>query len=253
MLTSIPEGPDTFTRLRVQNILLEERHIRKLSDRGYISPTEFSVYSFKHGPSSNFELFTNDSRAAEKERAEARRWCEEVITELHQSPTGHIQTLDSWYSNLLTCHFQTDDPEDIVDRTCFLLGRMSPTAPEFRDSRTNGSYKRLSQDYFLKDSDRVWENLRVTNFISRNVIRIALQVELAKSDEKSTSSFPLRNIANTTAQLLKAAIGFWKRPSREWFLVKAFLWTSWRRAIGLFYHNTLEDQLFLGYGSSLDL
>ena len=35
--------------------------------------------------------------------------------------------------------------------------------------------------------------------------------------------------------------------------MKAFLWTSWRRAIGLFYHNTLEDQLFLGYGSSLDL
>ena len=67
---------------------------------------------------------------------------------------------------------------------------MPPTAPEFRDSRTNGSYKRLGQDYFLKDSDRVWENLRVTNFISRNVIRIALQVELAKSDKRVLRAFP---------------------------------------------------------------
>jgi hypothetical protein len=109
MLTSISEGPDTFTRLRVQNILLEERHIRKPGDRGY--PLEFGVYSFRYGPSSNVEIFINDSRTAEKERAEARRWCEEVITELRQSPT---QTLDSWYSNLLTCHFQTDDPVELL-------------------------------------------------------------------------------------------------------------------------------------------
>jgi hypothetical protein len=85
------------------------------------------------------------------------------------------------------------------------------------------------------------------------VIRIALQVELAKGGE-STWNSALRNITNTTALLLKAAIDLsGKMPSREWFIVKAFLWTSWQRAIGLVYHNTLADQLFYGYNSSLDL
>ena len=248
MRTSITEGPDTFTRLRVQNILLEERHICKPDDRGY--PTEFQIYSFRYGPSSNLEFFLDDFRAADKERAEAQRWCEEVITELHQGSTGHIQALDNWYSNLLTCHFQTDDPEDIVDRTCFLLRRLPPTVPEFCDSQTKGSYKRLGQDYFPDDSDRVWENLRAANFISRNVIRIALRVELAKDHESSWDN-PLRNIINTTTLLLKAAIDLsGKRPSKKWFIVKAFLWTSWKRAISLAYHHTMERQLLHGQYSS---
>jgi hypothetical protein len=248
MRTSITEGPDTFTRLRVQNILLEERHICKPDDRGY--PTEFQIYSFRYGPSSNLEFFLDDFRAADKERAEAQRWCEEVITELHQGSTGHIQALDNWYSNLLTCHFQTDDPEDIVDRTCFLLRRLPPTVPEFCDSQTKGSYKRLGQDYCPDDSDRVWENLRAANFISRNVIRIALRVELAKDHESSWDN-PLRNIINTTTLLLKAAIDLsGKRPSKKWFIVKAFLWTSWKRAISLAYHHTMERQLLHGQYSS---
>lgn len=161
-----------WTRDSIQDILRTESYSAKAGVAG--SPREIDVFSFEREViNGTIKVFNTVQR---KERA--RSWCIDLSKQL-TDPACHVQVLDEWYSKLVKCHFQpSQNEQDIVTQVGDVLRRVPRFAPEFHDSLVDRPYCTLDREYFLPDSDPSWESLRVANVVSRNVLRIAIQIQI---------------------------------------------------------------------------
>ena len=62
----------------------------------------------------------------------------------------------------------------------------------------------------------------------------------------------LDDLINTTADLLSTAsrlslLASSERERRCWFLVRAFLWTSWQRCVMLYFYSCVSSHIALGF------
>ena len=86
--------------------------------------------------------------------------------------------------------------------------------------------------------ERVWESMQVSCQMSTNVVRMALLLAQGRPNVPSWKN--LRRLGNTTAELLEEVIELANaaiNPSQReaWFVVQAFLWSSWQRVTMLFF------------------
>lgn len=234
------------TRDAARDILHTESYIPQKGDEG--SPRELNVFTFER------EVVNNTIRVYNAARRKQRvtDWCMALKGQLTE-PASHVEVLDEWYSRLLECHFQPNkDEEDIVEQVCDVIERSPQVADEFHDALVDRPYVLFHADYFLPDSGPSWETLRVTNFVSRNVLRLAIQIQIIFGGNSHYGEH-FRSVLDTTAEVLREVIRLSREdPWPEWFIVKAFFWTSWQRETSLFHYYVLQEQLLWGYDHHRD-
>ncbi|KAK1246306.1 hypothetical protein MKX08_000108 [Trichoderma sp. CBMAI-0020] len=223
-----------WTRDSIQEILRTESYFAKAGVAG--SPQEIDVFSF------------------ERERKErARSWCIDLSKQL-TDPTCHVRVLDEWYSKLVKCHFQpSQDEQDIITQVGGVLKRIPQFAPEFHDALVDQPYCTLDREYFLPGSEPSWESLHVAHVVSRNVLRIAIQIQIVLGGESNYADH-FRTFLNVTAEVLAELISLsHEEPRAQWFVMKAYFWTSWQRATNLYHYYVLNEQLSWGYDTHRDI
>jgi hypothetical protein len=124
-------------------------------------------------------------------------------------------------------------------------------------SRLDG-YTRLkpSQRSVNGDVNLVWNALEVVCSVDTNLLRIVLNFCSVDGDfrmpDQGLDRFPhltleevwsvdvLRKYVDTVAELLEAVVSmsgleYDPEKKKNWFLVKAYLWTSWQRSVMVFF------------------
>jgi hypothetical protein len=177
--------------------------------------------------------------------------------------------LDDTLSEALKCSWPSKvDAAETVERASHILERLpghpSPmiVEPDFEP------YQDMRASHLVKsDITRTWENLKVTTLIDRNTIRLALFIAVHRSESSTTVPHAdlTLDYVNMVAELFETADVLsdsepCKTTRRHWFLIKAFLWTTWHRSVllhlssrlgtflqlGTTYFNTIENLDFIG-------
>jgi hypothetical protein len=102
-----------------------------------------------------------------------------------------------------------------------MITRIPQVTPEFHDPQIDPLYDNLQIAYFLEDSNPEWRNLHVARFVSRNIIRTAIQIHIGLASEHwYANRFEL--FINVTAEVLREAISLsGEQPSKDWFIIKS--------------------------------
>ncbi|MCJ1425988.1 hypothetical protein MMC29_003889 [Sticta canariensis] len=255
---SLSPGPFTFTPDRVKTILQDNCFVRDPDSRGGGVPSPFLCDPFEH---SLVEGSINRRYTEEEHTVQVERFCIKLY-ELAQDAESHLLSLDDALSTLLICNFQLKEPIPVIlDRTLDLLTRLPARPLELPDVPIL-----LHPAYLIPsasgDEDPLtvqWQTLQVAAHVSSNVIRIALYTTM------ESGALPMvPNFIDVVAELLEAASRLSSTAESEtepvkqqWFIVRAFLWTSWQRCTMIFFSQYLGQYLNTGFrddgGSSLVL
>ncbi|EGR47376.1 uncharacterized protein TRIREDRAFT_108682 [Trichoderma reesei QM6a] len=235
------------TRDATRNILHTESYLAQEGDRG--SPRELDVFTFEREVVNGTIKVYNATRRKQR----VREWCMALKAELKE-PASHVEILDEWYSKFLECHFQPNKKvEELVNEVCGVIERIPRVVDEFHDPLVDQPYSLYDAEYFLPDSKPCWETLRVTNFVSRNVLRIAIQIQIVLGGDSNYAEH-YRLLLDATAEALREMISLSREdPWPGWFIVRAFFWTSWQRGTSLYHYYVLKEQLTWGYDEHRDV
>lgn len=203
---------------------------------------------------------------------ECRSGCDMLLVEGLQ-PIGHLDRLGRALSGLINCQFfhgETIDATLLCNRAINLIARLPSTGSPLRlPFRLEAEFNAL-WGYSLTHSrvDEVghptWDSLGVASFVSPIVIHLALLVALMsrRGNESWQWDYELignleamshmQAVVNGLASLVDAASYEIEKATDmpikvQWFVVKAFLWTSWQRCMMLFSWWQLELTI---YGTS---
>ena len=158
-------------------------------------------------------------------------------------PASHLDGLDRIYSELVECGFRPiESPQKIVKETSSILSRLPAHSLELVDVPID-----LARGFLVLDTAATqWGNLQVATYLSTNVIRAAL---LAIVHSGIGMFAPLidmtANILDVVSQLSSSAIS--EESKRRWFIVRAFLWTSWQRLTMIYFSGILGRYLRFGF------
>lgn len=174
------------------------------------------------------------------------------------SKFGSLIKLDEAFSNLVHARFKAPPSkiteEVVVDRAFDLLSRLPatplplpnpPRPPEFVEGDETYGWLRV-------DPDRAgcsWESLDVVRTFAKPVIWMALAIAVTwdrdrrqDGNEFSKESHAFRKFINSVSDLIES-ISYERKPNEEvgggpswrWFVLKAYLWSTWQRCISLHY------------------
>lgn len=148
-------------------------------------------------------------------------------------------------------------------RACHLLSRLPARPPDilqllssdgFDHSELNEYLTRSSHDASpsLHPLDTHWDRLQVVASVNTVIIRMALHFAELKCEERSARQAMVVETVDANIGLLKLAFQLTCASSTNswnlsWIIVKAFLWTSWQRALMLYYWELLDHHLEWGY------
>jgi hypothetical protein len=174
-------------------------------------------------------------------RTKGQNWCRDMHARFKSCHFG-LHSLEESYARLLGCNFQGIQETDRVTNGVVDLLRRLPEVPlEFHDPKTDPPYTDMPTDCFSFGSEPTWDTLQVARIITRNVICMAIEKQLHRRNLRNSD---YETLINTTSELLRIAIDISKaEPGIEWFLIKAFLCTSWQRMVTMYYDGQLRDQL----------
>ena len=249
---SLLSSDTTFTLERVRSQLRRDRfrHDPDSSERSIPRPfvCDGHEYSLKDG---RHYWYTGEEQLAQR-----KSLCYNLLkaTNDHED---HCLRLDEILSGIVLCNFQPkEDIEDISCHAFETLARLParplplpqiPTA--FYSEYLDADPPRKLQ---LVESDSLWPRLKVTSYVSTNVIRTALLFQIYPASANSLLSKFLDNIADilTTATAI-SSIEESQVIQQNWFVVRAFLWTCWQRCSMVYFHGLLGKQLRLGYDDQI--
>lgn len=249
MLESLKESDSTFTQGRVEEIFREQfwapfKH-RNPHNEFKIRNFDYAGYWGDYGPD-----FTALKRGKVKE------WCTSLHSRLKDGRESHLRILDSAYAEFVECRFNPQklgEITKIAQAVCAMLTRLPVVVPEMQGLLGQKPYAELPSRMFLNDRRPKWETLRVARYVSRNIISMALEIRLSIMTDRWLSG-RLTEFVNLTMLLLRGAIELSaEEPSKEWFLIKSFLWTSWQRAATLHHYHVLERTLRVGWDRLNDI
>lgn len=243
---------------RVRQVLQEE--IQRKTEGGMIDP----IFTVKPLGGASRSFVAEDGKEIEvsefhqvlspvQRKDQSNRACR-MLFQCFEAP-DLFRSLDDILSSTLKCSWNLNDDLVIgtVEQACHILRRLPGHPPSmivehdfYRDVPTSHLYK--------TDTKRAWENLKVTTLIDRNIIRLALFIAIRRSENSTTvpdADLTLDYI-NMLAELFETADSFsgsepCKTTKQKWFLVKAFLWTTWHRSVLLHLSGRLGE--FLQYGT----
>ena len=242
---SLLPGPDKYTRERVERLLHDDTFVsdpESVQGRPFPFQCQGLEYSFDNG---RHHYFTEQEKSTVRENFCHRLWTETSNLE------SHCTSLDTVFSQFVICNLTYDEPQIIVAEACRLLRRLPSTPVELPDmpSHLNPFY---AQDRFenVEDSHSfVWQDLRVVSYVTTNVIRTAFIVAMYGGKSRHMM---VNNFINITAELLSTAsrlssTAVCADDKDRWFLVRAFLWTSWQRASMLYFYSIVGGNSELGF------
>ncbi|MCJ1269524.1 hypothetical protein MMC22_009416 [Lobaria immixta] len=110
------------------------------------------------------------------------------------------------------------------------------------------AYSSLNLPAQKHDSGNMWDDLEVTKNFSTNTIRVALYIA---NTTVGTFTSPISRFINTVTQLLEvasrlAAVAEPGPDEQKWFIVRAFLWTTWQQSTMLQFCHVLHQFLHSG-------
>ncbi len=152
----------------------------------------------------------------------------------------------------MLCNFQTHGrDEKIAEEACDILGRLPEIPLELPDQPPF-----YSPEYSVDIASRTpslrvagWRDLSAVTYVATNVIRTAL---MAAMFQGQTTGTMLNKLIDTTASLIStlSALCLSTSSSDEkynWFLVRAFLWTSWQRCSMMYFYTIISSHIRLGF------
>lgn len=232
MVPRLPIGPNTFTVERVRKILLSELDPGPTTWRGIkLVNCEFDILSLRH------ETIQSNVRRLHDPQSRAQR-ATAMVEELFAAAGSehHIQAMDEQLSVWMTCNFRLKHNdlvgiEAAVEHACLMLQRLPQHPPPMRQPGSLNLYSDMPCRY-LNDNEveAGWGTLRVTTFLDRNLIRAALHAASNPPHDR------LLEYINGMVQMLQIADDLSKAPTshqdaHQWFIVKAFIWTTWQRSV----------------------
>lgn len=227
-------------------------------------PPPFHSKGFAHAHESGHRIrFTSE----EEEHTRTQTFCIELFRLVDGSPS-HPARLDRKFCELLECEFHptsnaspfSDElPGEIegmvIQRTVQLLRRL----PEF-PLELPGPTHEIPTAYFYPQRDRdslhnpvlVWKDLRITSYLSTNVICVAICIVIYPFIAKGK----LSELLNDVAALLDVATHFFSAAKTstarcKWFITMAFLWVSWQRTIMIYFSFVQAIHLTSGVDDGL--
>lgn len=213
-------------------------------------PYPFSCLSLEYSADDGVHHFYSK----EQQQLHQESFCQKLYDAVID-PKDHLSRLDSLFSQIITCNFiEFDKPEKVVAETFHLLNRLPANPVKLPDAH-------LAHDYAYTtgcsssqaESDTAsWDNLQVVSHVSINVIRVALMVAMYGT---TASSSLLGEFIDTTAKLISTASRLAGLSTRDderyrWFLVRAFLWSSWQRSNMLYFYSRVGAHVQLGFDDS---
>lgn len=173
------------------------------------------------------------------------------LCELACDAESHVSRLDDALSTIVICNFQPKGPiPAILDCTLNLLSRLPARPLELPDlpSWLNPAYLIPSTSGDEDPNSVQWPTLQVAAHVSSNVIRCALFTTVYKKVNIEDS---IRGLIDSIAELLEVASQLSSEAKTEpmrqqWFIVRAFLWTSWQRCVMIYFSHKLEQYLVGG-------
>lgn len=180
--------------------------------------------------------------------ARAQDFCKRLFAQMDE-PVGHFTRLDHVFSQLLECNLKPSQPvRAVAERACRRLRRLPTRPPQLVDARRLSNVQYSFGDQLRSSSRPIWKELQVVSLHSTNTIRIALFLEIFGVSAMAVS---VLSLVNTVAESLEAAslLAAEAEPGlcqQKWFVVRAFLWTSWQRSLMLLCSQVLYQDLRYG-------
>ncbi|KAL8963040.1 MAG: hypothetical protein Q9193_000646 [Seirophora villosa] len=246
---SLLPGSGTFTLERIQSQLQEDTfyHNPNTPDRDRSSPAPFICESLRYSFSNGLHhYYTKEQQLALREQL-----CHNLLLAT-ANPDDHCSQLDHLLSQILVCNLQPDDEADKISCRAFQLLTRLPARPLPLPKESipyNPDYlSARSQQSDSSDPDLLWYDLKVTSFVSVNVIRTALLSVIYRGSAPGMSDEFLDSVANllTTASTL-SSLEQSQSVRQRWFIVRAFLWTCWQRCNMIYFNGILGRNLKMGY------
>ncbi|ESU15118.1 hypothetical protein FGSG_13410 [Fusarium graminearum PH-1] len=154
------------------------------------------------------------------------------------------------------------EEERIVDRAFDLLSRLPDTPiplfnhPVLPGDQSKHGWLKIGGDTY------VWEDLEVVHTTSAIVIRMALSIAATwdrspKTNVRGKELHMFRKFLDFTSELIDSTTYESEKPSFKspgqqwrWFVLKAYLWSTWQRCVALHYWRILQDHLAIGFDYS---
>ena len=240
---------------RIKNILEADRFVPDPQYPERLLPPFHSKGFAAVNEGKHYERFS-----IKEETACAITFCSKLYDEVGE-PNLHITRLDRRFSELLVCHFHPTGSEspfrhhkpseiigDIAQTTLRLLNRV-PAVPLDLPGLPRG----LASSYFAPPTASKgsnidsWEYLKVASHLSINVIRVAICITIYPWIAVGKLSEFIDDIAmlmEHTTQRFSDAKNLSER--HRWYLVRAFLWSSWQRSTMIYFALFLARHLESG-------
>lgn len=252
MTLRLAPGPHTFSTEKLLEVLSSNKYIKSQDGS---RPPEFHTVQLSSSQTHN--QTNSNTRViyhnAKSQLAKAKEVCTELLNVCEGD--GYIERVDNAMALQLECHLDLQGlPDDVVvARALGMLQRLPFVPPPMKETTNVDIYSKLSERHLLESKQQAtWENLSVSSFVDRNVIRMALYFAIYqdKSNTSASTSSSLEHI-NHVALLLEAGHLLSELETdvsvqQRLFFVKAFLWTSWHRSLLLHFSYELWKQLRLG-------
>lgn len=239
-------GPWTFTPETVRTRLLSDTFEPDGNGTPPVLLCDRLEFAYENGSHRNFTV---------EEQAQKRHsLCRSLFDVLSDPKSRFCEQLDALSSQIAHCNLPPQDGvERVVADTCKLLKRLParplplPSVPR----GISGIHYNENMPEAHRESYLVWSELSVVSHLSVSVIRTALLVII----EGSKATHVLVKLLDTFADLLSTAthLSTSSRTESElhaWFLVRAYLWTSWQRCTMIYFHTLLGFYLLMGFNDA---
>lgn len=184
------------------------------------------------------------------------------LRECVRKTDSHISEIDSAVSSAFQCYIilnqcrvRLGDPElseDAISLRAYDVLRRLPSCPlDLMDLPSNLD----DQYFFVQDplshvAGHSWETLKVSNYLSVIIIQMALSAVGSVRPYPDGCPNELAEILETASRL--AAEETLESGKKEWFIVRAAIWSSWQRAVMLCFYFDLSDNLNEGFNITYD-
>ncbi|KAL9044841.1 MAG: hypothetical protein Q9214_002051 [Letrouitia sp. 1 TL-2023] len=250
-IRSIQPTPEAFTRDRVRSILQQNIFQAQPGLNGGLPPPMI-CHDFQY----SWEDGVHHYYSKEEQSAKTEEFCRQLYAKA-EDVVFHTSQLDDCLSRLVVCNFQLQEQQDkefIIDHTCHLLSRLPSHPIELDDDpgALHNGYLRPSTATTCNDTGSsvcLWQRLKVTTFVSTNVIRAAMLTIINKG--RGSSTIMLISFIDMMADLLETCSRLSKdvphSEAQGWYIARAFLWTSWQRCSMIYFHTLLAYYLKSGF------
>ena len=216
-------------------------------DSGYVPLPLIYKLTSKYSFEDSMHHFLSEDQKNEQLEAFCRKLYNETIL-----AEGHFSRIDLVFSQILQCQFfEYGSPAKLVAEACHLLARLPATPLNLPDVHSNFDPAYARSDFANEGEPQAmgWEDLQVVLSVTTSVIRVALLIAIYGSTSSATL---LRSFIDSIADLLSTASRLSVSADSDdvksyWFLVRAFLWSTWQRCNMLHFYSLVGGHINMGF------